>query len=74
MIVNMGPDLNLNHKTPFELASLEELTSDPLADDIVEEEENIDVIPDSPYKEVLKKYPELLKQSFNEDSTKNNIF
>merc|ERR1711923_212805 len=63
----------LNLDLPLMMAVLEELDA---AVDVIgdyEEVEDIDKIPDSPYKEVLKRYPDLLKQSFNEDSTKNNI-
>ena len=40
---------------------------------IEEGEENINVIPDGPYKDLLQKYPDLLKQNFNELSTKTGV-
>ena len=61
---------NLNHSIPFELAALQTLTEEP---EISVQEEDINVVPDSAYKEILRKYPELLKQTFSEETAKNNI-
>ena len=47
----------------FEVASMEAL-GDDLA---VEESEDINVLPDSNYKRILSGFPDLLKQSFNEN-------
>ena len=40
---------------------------------VEESEEDIKIIPDGPYKDLLLKYPNLLKQNFNELSTKTGI-
>ena len=56
---------NLNHSIPFELAALQTLTEEP---EISVQEEDINVVPDSAYKEILRKYPELLKQTFSEET------
>ena len=37
------------------------------------EEMSVEDLPESPYKNLLKKYPDLLKMSFDQESTKNNI-
>ena len=50
---------------------MEELSGD--GDEVLVDEENIDLLPESPYKEVLGRYPQLLKQTFAEDTSKNNI-
>ena len=59
-----------SHSIPFELAALQELAEEP---EISVEKEDINVVLDSCCKEILKKYPELLKQTFSEESAKNNI-
>ena len=53
---------------PFQIAALEKLSESP---QVLTEEENIDILPDSPYKNILNNYPELLKQSFSEEHSKN---
>ena len=56
----------------FEVACMMQLAGveDP---DIILEKEDINKIPDSPYKDILKRYPDLLVQSFSEEFTKNGV-
>ena len=60
----------LNHDLPFQLAAIEALDE---GGDMLVDEESIDILPDSPYKEVLRKYPQLLKQTFSEVPNPSNI-
>ena len=55
----------------FQLAAIEQLTEEESP--IIEEQESIDSLPDSPYKQILARYPDLLKQTFHEDLPKNGI-
>ena len=65
-VVNSVANLE-NYK--FEVAAMQSLAVE--AAEI--HEEDIEEIPDSEYKELLRKYPDLLKQSFAEEHTKNKI-
>ena len=44
-----------------------------LSDGGVDTFEDISLIPDSPFKQLLLKYPDLLKQNFSSDSTKSGV-
>ena len=48
----------------FQVAAMQALTPP---------DENIDILPNSPYKQLLAKFPDLLKQTFSEEVPKNNI-
>ena len=62
---------NKNSSLPFQLAALEEITGESVEIDV--EEEDIEKLPDSEFKDLLRKYPELLTQTFSDEKTKNNI-
>ena len=63
-VLEKGGDKESNLSIPFMVAAMQVL-DEP---ESFEEVEDIDVIPDSPYKEILKKYPDLLKQSFSSET------
>ena len=42
-------------------------------DEVSSHDEDINILPDSPYKRVLAKFPGLLKQNFNAEPTKSDV-
>ena len=44
-----------------------------LNEDEASENENIDVLEDTPYKQLLAKFPDLLKQNFKTECSKSDI-
>ena len=51
----------------FQVAAVQNLAAE------AEESEDLSVMPDSDYKRLLEKYPEILKQNFSEEFTKSGI-
>ena len=69
-VLNLNSDAaNGTENRVFEVAAMQKLAQE--AAEI--HKEDIDKIPDSDYKEILRKFPELLEQSFDDDHTKNKI-
>ena len=64
MLVHDNPEIILG-----EVAAMDALDGD----DTIVHDENIDILPNSPYKELLSRYPGLLKQNFHTEPTKSNI-
>ena len=69
-LISLGnPHQNLQSESPEvimgEVAAMQALNED----EALAEDETIDVVPDSPYKDVLAKFPNLLKQNFHTETT-----
>ena len=59
------------HTIEFELACMKELTEEKEL--IADLNNDLDSLPDSKYKSLLKRFPEILKLHFEEEFTKNGI-
>ena len=54
-----------------EMSSIEALGEDDVTLDV--HDEDINILPDSPYQQLLSRFPGLMKQNFHEEPTKSNI-